>query len=260
MMGNSADFRSRFLAGEPLLGTFLKTPAYQLVEIIGSTGFDFAVIDEEHAPFNRETIDAMIMAARASNIACFVRVPSSAPAAMLSVLDCGATGVFVPHVRTAAIAREVVSACRYSGGTRGYSPSGRAGGYGNVRLGEHTSRQDAQTTVIAMIEDPDALDVIDEIMAVDGIDGIFVGRGDLTVALGAANSNEPVVTDAVARILEAAKTAGKPAVVMVADTDELGTYTPMGVASFIVGSDQVLMKRSATQIRKNFPSATRQGN
>lgn len=253
MMANSSSFRSRFVARAPLLGTFLKTPAYHLVEIIASTEFDFVVIDEEHAPFNRETVDAMIMAARASDIASFVRVPSFAPSGILSVLDCGATGVFVPHVRTPAIAREVVSACRYRGGTRGYSPSGRAGGYGSVTLGEHTSRQDDQTTVIAMIEDPDAIEVIDEIVAVDGIDGIFVGRGDLTVALGAANSGDPVVTEAVARILEAANTAGKPAVVMVGGAEEAQTYTPMGVASFIVGSDQALMKRAAIQTRKAFP-------
>src|SRR6266540_6834988 len=97
----NATFRQRFLAGEHLVGTFIKTPGVHATEIIGGLGYDFVVIDEEHAPFDRVSTDAALLAARAVGTAGFVRVPTGAPTHLLAVLDCGATGVLVPHVASA---------------------------------------------------------------------------------------------------------------------------------------------------------------
>src|SRR5262249_40920533 len=104
-------FRKRLLAREHLVGTFVKTPTTHATQILGALGYDFVVIDEEHAPFDRLATDAALLAARAVGTAALVRVRGSATD-ILSVLDCGATGVLVPHVATAARAREVVAACR----------------------------------------------------------------------------------------------------------------------------------------------------
>ena len=177
------EFRARFAAGEQLVGTFIKTPTSHGIEIFGDLGYDFVVIDEEHAPFDRVSIDIGILAARASGTAGFVRVAAPTADNILSVLDCGATGVLVPHVSSAAKAREIVAASRYRGGKRGFSGSPRAGRYGGAGMAQHIELQDKTVTVIAMIEDPEALDDIDAIVAVDGLDGFFIGRGDLTVAL-----------------------------------------------------------------------------
>ena len=103
-------FRRRFLAGEPLLGTFIKTPTSHGIEIVGGAGFDFVVIDEEHAPFDRVTIDCCLLAARAVGTAGIVRVAEPTAAKLLSVLDDGAAGVLVPHVSSVAAAKAVVSA------------------------------------------------------------------------------------------------------------------------------------------------------
>ena len=109
------DFRRRLKAREHVLGTFIKTPTTHATEILGMLGFDFVVIDQEHAPFDARTIDVMVLAARASNIAGIVRVGDPGEANILSVLDCGASGILVPHVDSVAKAREVAAACRYRG-------------------------------------------------------------------------------------------------------------------------------------------------
>src|SRR5262245_48839687 len=125
-------FRRRCAARQPVVGSFIKTPTTHATEIMGALGYDFVVIDEEHAPFDRETTDVVLLAARASNLAGIVRVSSDDPAKILSCLDCGATGVLVPHVATVEKARAVAAATRYRGGRRGYSGSARAGAYGGT--------------------------------------------------------------------------------------------------------------------------------
>src|SRR5436309_10374565 len=84
-----SSFRRRFSARQAVVGTFIKTPTTHATEIFGALGYDFVVIDEEHAPFDRETTDIALLAARASNVAGIVRVSSDDPAKILSVLDCG---------------------------------------------------------------------------------------------------------------------------------------------------------------------------
>ncbi len=247
-------FRARFAAGATLVGTFIKTPTSHGIEIIGDLGFDFVVIDEEHAPFDRMATDIALLAARAAGTAGIVRVPSASAEGILSVLDCGAVGILVPHVASAAKAREIAAACRYKGGSRGFSASPRAGRYGSVKMWDHVAAADATTTVIAMIEDPSALDEIDQILAVDGIDGVFIGRGDLTVALGAPNRDAPAVKDAVARIIAAAKAAGKPVCVMVDGVAEATGFAAQGASAFIVSSDQGFLKKAAAQTLGDFAS------
>lgn len=166
----SASFRERFRRADTVLGTFIKTPTVHGIEILGDLGFDFVVIDEEHAPFDRGSIDLALLAARASRIAGVVRVAEATAASLLGALDCGAAGVLVPHVASLAIAQEVVAACRYRSGRRGFTNSSRAGGYGRYGLSDHVDRSDADVTVVAMIEDPETLAEIDAIVAVEGLD------------------------------------------------------------------------------------------
>ena len=245
-------FRQRLLARERLLGSFIKTPTPHATEILGLVGFDFVVIDEEHAPFSRSATDMVLLGARAGQIDALVRVQSSSEPDILSVLDCGASGVLVPHVASAAKAREVVAACRYRGGHRGFSPSGRAGNYGDARMWPHIDAQDASVAVIAMIEDREALDEIDAIVRVEGLDAVFIGRGDLTVALRAESPAAEPVREAVRRIMSAARAAGKPVCVMVGQAEDVAAFETEGASAFIVNSDQGLMKRMAALERAAF--------
>ena len=204
-MATPTGFRARLLGGQRLIGTFIKTPTGHATEILGAVGFDFVVIDEEHAPFDRGTTDQVLLAARAAGTAGLVRVPDARASALLAVLDSGAAGVLVPHVDSAEKARAVVAACRYRSGSRGFSNSPRAGRYGAAGMWEHVDASDAAISVIAMIEDPAAIDTIDAIVATEGLDAVFIGRGDLTVALRAANAAAPEVRAAVERIAKAAR-------------------------------------------------------
>jgi 2-keto-3-deoxy-L-rhamnonate aldolase RhmA len=252
MTETQISFRQRFMSGELLLGTFIKTPTTHAIEILGGLGFDFVVIDAEHAPFDRATIDNLLLAARASNTAGIVRVAEATPAKLLAALDDGAAGVLVPHISTVAKALDMVAACRYNGGNRGFSNSPRAGGYGQFGIWDHVERADASVTVIAMIEDPEALDVIDEIISVEGLDGIFIGRGDLTVAMRADGPTDQRVRSATERIIAAARKVRKPVCILVSNAKEAADWRSLGVNSFIVASDQGFMRQAAARTRTEF--------
>jgi 2-keto-3-deoxy-L-rhamnonate aldolase RhmA len=249
---SAQSFRSRFMGGEFLFGTFLKTPTTHATEILGSLGFDFVVVDEEHAPFSRETTDLILLACRAAGVAGIVRVQGSEAPYILSVLDCGAAGVLVPHVDSAAKAKSVVEACRYATGTRGFSNTTRAGIFGKRSINEHVAVQDDEITVIAMIEDPHAIGVVEEILAVDGIDGVFIGRGDLTVAYRETAGNSPSVKAATDAILAAAKAAGKPVCILAGSLDDAAQLAGKGASAFILSSDQGLMRQAATKALEEF--------
>jgi 2-keto-3-deoxy-L-rhamnonate aldolase RhmA len=246
------EFRKRLTGREPVLGTFIKTPTGHATEILGDLGFDFVVLDEEHAPFDRGSTDIALVAARAANTAGIVRVPSANPSALLSVLDCGATGVLVPHVDSEEKARAVVGACRYRGGHRGFSNSPRAGGYGRLKVWDHVDQQDAQVTVIAMIEDPPAIDVIDSIVAVEGLDAVFIGRGDLTVSLGVDGPGTPEVKAATETITAAALKASKAVLAMTPGGDDARWLKGLGVSGMIVASDQGFMRQAAGRALAEF--------
>lgn len=238
-------FRSRVTGGDLLVGTFLKTPTSHATEILGDLGFDFVVIDAEHAPFDRLVIDQMLLACRAAGTAGIVRVANASPSGILSVLDCGAKGVLVPHVTSAAMATELVAACRFRGGSRGFSNSTRAGSYGRLGMWDYVDQCDAEATVIAMIEDPEAVDVVDEIVAVEGLDAVFIGRGDLTVAYGAPSPIAEEVTNALIKITEAAKAAGKAVLTVTPGGDDASWLKGLGVTGLIVASDQGFMRQAA---------------
>ena len=222
MSSSAASFRQRLIARESLIGSFLKTPTGHATEIIGDAGFDFVVIDQEHAPFDRTTSDVALLAARAAGMPALVRVPG--PDAILSVLDCGAAGVLIPHVSSADYARKVAALCRYRGGKRGFATSTRAGRYTAVPMWRHIADSDANTV---------------------GVDSLFIGRGDLTAALGDESKEPPAVRNAVERISAAALNAGKSISVYVGNGTEAAWLKSLGASTFVLSSDQGFLRQGA---------------
>ena len=251
-----APFRQRLIARERLAGVFVKTPAPQVIEILGAVGFDFIVIDAEHAPFDRTSTDLAILAARAANVEAIVRTPSCEPWALSAPLDDGAAGLVAPHVDSAQTARRLVAACRYSH-SRGYSNSPRGGGYGARPLWDHVAHADAEAAVIAMIEDPQAVADIDDILAVDGIDAILVGRADLTLAMDDRTPDSRHANAAARGVLDAAKRAGKPACIALGTAAEAGVWLDAGATSFIISTDQALLKSAALGALETFADLVR---
>lgn len=251
-------FRKRLLAGDgaPVLGTFIKTPSPHASEIIGSLGYDFVLIDAEHAPFDRTAIERTLLGARAVGVAALVRVAETNAPLILAALDDGAAGIVAPHVDSVEKARELVAACRYANG-RGFSNSPRAGGYGARSMWQHVDTADREVTVIAMIEDPAAIMRVDEIVNVDGIDAIFIGRGDLAVAMNDRSAGAIDVREATAKAIDAARRARKAIFLLPASPEEAAEYHRLGVSGFVVSSDQGFLRNAASQTLQAFSAACR---
>ncbi len=245
-------FRSRLEAGDHMLGTFIKFPSTHSTEIVGAVGFDFVVIDQEHSAFDRTTIDMMVLGARAYNVTPIVRVAEASPSSILSVLDLGAMGVLVPHIDTPEKARDIAAACRYRGGIRGFATTTRAGDFGGASMARHKDRQDAEVSCIAMIEDPHAIEHADDILAVDGIHAVFIGRGDLYSAYEAESMQAPVVRKAAERVFEAARKVNKPVIVLVNSPEDFADMRGLGASTFIVGSDQGFVKTTARKMLDTY--------
>ncbi|AXV17905.1 aldolase (plasmid) [Neorhizobium sp. SOG26] len=245
-------FRDRLLARERMLGTFLKLPTTQVVEMLGPLGYDFVVIDQEHAPLDRGITDLMILAARASNIAPLVRIPEFSPSAILSALDCGAMGIMVPHVNSVQKAKAVAQSCRYAGGQRGFAGLTRASSWGSVGGTQHMAAQDSQVACIVMIEDQDAVEHAADIARVDGVDALFIGRGDLTASFG----NDPDAASKVAEISRtvaaAARDAGVPLLMLPTSKDDLEFVKEIGASAMLLSSDHGFIRSAAAKTINDF--------
>ncbi|MEL7114457.1 MAG: aldolase/citrate lyase family protein [Pseudomonadota bacterium] len=239
-----ADFKSRMLAGEILAGTFVKTPAYELIEVLAMSGLDFVCLDGEHAPFDRARLDACLAMARALDFPTLVRVPSGAPENLLQALDSGAVGVVVPHVASVEIAEEVAKAARFGHGGRGYAGSTRWAGYA-TRPMDAVRAQEAETLVIAQIEEPEAVDDIDRLAAVAGIDGLFLGPADLTVAYGGGAVAAEKLDAALAKVGAAAQAHGKAYMSFVPNAEKAADWRKHGMTVFYVASEHGFMMSAA---------------
>jgi 2-keto-3-deoxy-L-rhamnonate aldolase RhmA len=235
-------------------GTFVKTTSPQVVELLGGCGLDFAVLDAEHAPFDRTSLDLALLAGRAAALPLFVRVPDRAAATLLGVLDMGAAGVLVPHVDTAEQAQEVVAHCRYVGGDRGYSSSPRAAGYGALGMAAAIRAGDANV-VMCQIESVAAVDAAARIAAVPGVGGIFIGRADLALSMGLDSAQHPRVSEATEHVIAAGRAAGCVVGMFVGSNEERERYRALGVRWFVQGSDQGLLRGAVCAIARR-PSTT----
>lgn len=231
------------------IGTFIKTRSPHVVEVIGTTGLDFAVIDAEHAPFDRASLDIMLLAGRAAQLPLFVRIPEINAAVVLSCLDLGAAGLLVPHVDSVQQARDVVAMARYRNGIRGYSGGPRAAGYATLPMKEVLDRGDA-TQIICQIESPGGVAAAHEIAAQEGVAGLFIGRADLALAMGLTDSRAPEVLAATQSVLAAANAAGKWAGMHVANNAEREQFLSQGANWFVVSSDQTLLRNAVQSMAR----------
>lgn len=249
-------FRRRLLDGEPLLGTFVKTPSPVVCEVLSATPLDALCLDAEHAPFGRVEMDTCLAVTLLSDMPTLVRVPSAAPPAILNALDCGAGGVVIPHVRSAEEAARAAAACRFGRGGRGYAGSTRAAGFGAKAIGDHLRDSAERTAVIAQIEDVEAVEAIDDIAGVEGIDCLFIGRIDLTVALAAAGPDAPEVVEAVETVCASASRAGRRVGMFVSDPAEVPGWQKRGASLFLLSSDHGFLKSGAAALARRFRNGT----
>lgn len=251
MADNINSFRKRLRSGEPLIGTFVKTPSSIIADVLGYTDLDVFCIDAEHAPFGRLELDACIGAFRAADKPCLVRVADDSATEIRNALDSGATGIVVPHVTTVAQAAAIVKAAHFGDGGRGYAGSTRAAEFTNKSMADHLADSRERTTVIVQIEDIAALPNVADIAAVEGVDCLFIGRADLAVAMQKAIADDDVVA-AVNKICIDAKDAN-PAVGMFTPTvDELPGWQKLGASLFLLSSDQSMLLAGANALAESI--------
>lgn len=247
-MGPGVSLKARLAAREPTLATFIKTPHPAVVEVLAMSPLDALILDAEHAPFDRTSLDLCVLAARAGGKDVLIRPESASPEHILQALDLGATGVLAPHVKSAEAARDLVSACRYGPGGRGYAGSSRPARYGRRPMAEHIAGSNADTVIVAQIEDLEALDAIEAILAVDGIDAFFIGRADLTVALGCTNADDPKVVAAVERICAAGRAANRCIGMFFARPGDAPHWRAHGASFFALASDHAFLLAGADRL------------
>jgi 4-hydroxy-2-oxoheptanedioate aldolase len=227
----------------PRLGTFVKLPAIESVELMALAGFDHVVIDLEHSPLSIETAATLISVARGRGVAPYVRIPSHGIEWVQRALDAGAAGILVPHVDTdeqgAAIAR---AASFGEGGTRGLGPTTRAGDWGLSPVAAYLAAADA-SVVVAQIESPAAVEAAAAIAA-SGVDALFVGPADLGQAMAVA-PDAPELAEACARVLAAAQAAGVPCGIATGDGAAAAERLAQGFAFVVVGNDLTMLGRAA---------------
>lgn len=202
--------RTRLEAGERAYGLAVQLPSPEIVEIAGHIGLDYAWLDAEHGSLDLSELRNLIRAADAVGMDSIVRVADHQPSFIQRVLDLGATGIMVPHVRTVEEAQAVASAVRYSPrGVRGACPSVRSVGHVTVDwVGDYT-RADADVLVFGLIEDLEGIDNVEAIAAEGGLDGLLFGPFDLGMALGLdADVSHPRLLELHDRVVDACKAAG----------------------------------------------------
>jgi 4-hydroxy-2-oxoheptanedioate aldolase len=172
-------------------------PRIEVVELAALAGFDAVILDQEHGPIGVEALPELVAAAQGAGLACVVRVPECRAKAIEAALDVGADAVLVPHVASADAARDAVAAARFApDGRRGANPWVRAARYG--ALADFASEANDRCACLALVEETDGVAAIEDILAVPGLDAVFVGPVDLSHSLGYAGQPEhPAVVETV---------------------------------------------------------------
>ena len=245
--------KERLFSSDRMIGTFIKTPNYQIVEIVTSCNLSFVALDAEHAPFSKSDLDTCILAARANDTPVIVRVPTSNEEDVLSVLDMGANGVLFPHINCKQDAITAINVSKYKSedfelGRRGFSNSSRSGNYGSFTIDKMIEASNKNVSVLCQIEEIQAVDNIDEITEVRGIDCLFIGRADLAVSMGCNSISDSSVESAIDIVVKSAKRNGIPLGMYLPDKNDLEKWISKGFSLFIVGSDQSYLKSSILKL------------
>ncbi|GAA0436729.1 HpcH/HpaI aldolase family protein [Leifsonia naganoensis] len=204
------NIRDRIESGGTAYGVTVQLPSPDLVEIVGATGYDYAWLDAEHGALGLTDLREMIRAADACGIDSIVRVPDHDASFIQRVLDIGATGIMVPHLRTREEAESIVAAGHYSpAGIRGACPYVRATNHRATDWSGQSERADRDVLIFGLIEDREGAENVAEIAATPGLDGLVFGPFDLGQSLGhPGDVGNPVIRDWHDRVVDACEDAG----------------------------------------------------
>lgn len=237
--------RATWAKGEAVVSAWLSIPSSYAAELMAHQGFDAVIVDLQHGMVGFETAVTMLQAISTTATVPMARVSGNDPALVMQLLDAGAYGIICPMISSAEEAEKFVAACRYPPrGNRSFGPA-RGVLYGGPDYFTHADRE---VVVMAMIETREGLDALDAILAVPGLDGIFIGPNDLALALGAAprsESDDEVVVHAIAGVLARTRAAGKAAGIFCSGGDAAAARIAEGFSLVIPGNDAAMLALAA---------------
>lgn len=234
--------KQAFKEGQTLVGTWLNAPTAGQVEIIGHAGFDFVNLDTEHSSYGIETCENLVRAADAAQVPCLVRVYENQASLIGKVLDYGAQGVIVPHISTAEEARQAVQNAHYKPqGVRGAAPTVRAARYGKTPWPVYLAQAQTETLLVLQIEGREGIQNLDEIMAVEGVDVLFIGPFDLSESLGVSGQlDHPLLLDTVGEVVQRAKAKGIALGIWMPKPEQVQPWIARGVQMITVASNDMI--------------------
>ena len=249
-------FLEKYRAGGKSLGTFTHLLSAPAVEALARAGLDYVIIDIEHSPIGAEHAAELISTASGAGLAPFVRIDEISRSPVLKMLDAGAAGLIVPQLESVEQAEKLVSWAKFAPlGNRGYCPS-RDGGWGMADCYEggltaYMARANENTLLLPQCETAGCLEHIDEICALEGIDGIFIGPFDLSIALGIPGdfADERHI-NAVAHVLDVCKKHGKLSVMFCGSAEAANGYFKQGFDSVTVSLDISVMADAFVDVVK----------
>ncbi|MDQ4134906.1 MAG: HpcH/HpaI aldolase/citrate lyase family protein [Pseudomonadota bacterium] len=245
-------FKAALKDGRLQIGLWSSLCSNVAAEVIADSGFDWILIDTEHSPNEVPDVLAQLQACGRGTATPIVRPAWNDPVLIKRYLDIGATTLLIPFVQNAEEARRAVAACRYPpAGIRGVTTMGRGSRYG--RVADYLKRADGEIGLLVQIETGAALDVLEEIAAVDGVDGVFIGPADLSASLGQiGNPSHPAVQEAMKGAVDRLRAVGKPAGILAPREDDARRYIEWGYTFVAVGTDIGLLARHADALAKQF--------
>jgi 2-dehydro-3-deoxyglucarate aldolase len=245
-------FRQSVLNRETQIGCWASLGSPITTELLGILGFDWILLDAEHAPNDVLTLIPQLMALKDSRSAPVVRPPANESVIIKRLLDSGFFNFLIPFVDSAADAARAVAATRYPPqGIRGVSVGHRGNKYGTVP--DYLTTANDNICVIVQIESRKAVESIDEILAVDGVDAVFLGPSDLAASYGQlGNANHPDVQKAIAHVFDRARAAGKASGTLAPVQAEAERYLAMGCQVIAVCADMGLLRNAAQAVQKHF--------
>jgi 2-keto-3-deoxy-L-rhamnonate aldolase RhmA len=237
-------FKERLCARDArLLGMFVKLPTMESIEILASAGLDFIIIDMEHAPLSIDVVYRMLVTAELAGMSALVRLRGHDSATANMLLDAGASGVLIPHCSPYETARELITDMLFPPrGRRGAGGGGRATRWGIDGPNEYRRGGESGVVRVPMIEDPEAVEDIERILEIPGVDAVFIGQGDLTQTLG----DRAAAQELVDRALAACVARGIPACTT-AYGDDVSSRLQQGFRWLAVANDTGLFTRAVQE-------------
>jgi 2-keto-3-deoxy-L-rhamnonate aldolase RhmA len=235
--------------GRPLVGATLTVPNVDTALAAANAGFDFLWIEMEHGPISLQSLHEILLATRGAPAVPITRVPVNAPWLAKQVLDMGSLGVVFPFTTTRALAEQAVASCKYPPlGIRGFGPGLAASRYG-LAGPDYVKFADENVLVVVIIEEKKAVDDIEAIASVPGIDVLFIGANDLSYSLGVrGRTAEPVVEEAVAKVLAAGRKYGVPVGYPAGTAAEINKRIAQGFRFFQAGNELGLLRSGAREM------------